>query len=744
MVSRKTLIAGLAVVLALAITPLAETQDKPLTPELLDLVYHDTSPPLRDMPRGKPREQGERVIVNKVPPDMLARYKGAPDLPDPLLAIQAAALPSEMLTPAPSSVFQGLSNDDNAAVVGGRIVPPDTEGDVGPDHYVQSINLTFAVYDKTTGSYVLGGGPRANSDLWQGIPTLCGQENDGDPVVLYDHLADRWAFMQFALVVVGNSVTDSHICVAVSQTSDPTGAYHRYDFHVSPDEFDDYPKMGLWEDGYYLSANQFDGATGGFNGAIAVAFEREQMLLGNTAQSVKFGPLGCGNECFFSLQPSDLDGPAPAAGTPNTFVMAFDDQTWGTGTNLDGYRLWDFSVDWATPGSSTFTSLGQVDTANFDANLCNFGACVPQPAPGEALDTLSQFTMFRAQQRDFGSHRAMVVSHNVDVGANRAGMRWAELRDSGSGWSLHQTGTFAPADGLHRWMGSAAMDGAGNIGLGYSVSSAGQFPSVWYTSRQANDTLGTMPGGEQVMVAGSDVQVNSFNRWGDYSSMSVDPADDCTFWYTQEFQQNDDTRQDFDFKTIIGAFALPGCGDPCGNGVCEAGEDCVSCPADCEIVTSGAVCGNGTCEAGNGEDCLSCPADCNGRQGGKPANRFCCGDGDGQNPVGCNDPRCTDGFDCTDVPVGPGTFCCGDGTCDPVGENCSNCALDCPLGAEICTGGVDEDCDGDGDCDDQDCLGPPPDPACEQVDCSTITDRKLCNAEPNCRWDNRNKVCIPN
>ena len=233
--------------------------------------------------------------------------------------------------------------------------------------------------------------------------------------------------------------------------------------------------------------------------------------------------------------------------------------------------------------------------------------------------------------------------------------------------------------------------------------------------------------------------------------MNVDPVDDCTFWFTGEY--NDASQ----WSTRIGRFSFAGCGGTCGNnvieggevcdgtdlggatcssqgctgggtlacnvtcdgfdtsgcsgcpvcdndGVCEAGEDCFNCAGDCVSgTTSGAACGNGVCEAGDGEDCVTCPADCNGVQNGKPAGRFCCGAGGGTNPLPCSDPVCTSGgFSCTDVPQPPVSFCCGDLMCEG-SESCSNCALDCTDGAEICTGGVDEDCDGAVDCADSDC-----------------------------------------
>jgi hypothetical protein len=171
--------------------------------------------------------------------------------------------------------------------------------------------------------------------------------------------------------------------------------------------------------------------------------------------------------------------------------------------------------------------------------------------------------MYRAQYRNFGSYQTLVLNHTVDPGNNSAGIRWVELRKTTGSWFLYQTGTFAPADGLSRWMGSIAMDGAGNIALGYSVSGPSTFPSIRYTTRTASDPLGTLGGGEMTLVDGTDVQTDSHNRWGDYSTISVDPTDNCTFWYTQEYQRGDgDLQQDRDFKTRIGSFKLNNCSAP--------------------------------------------------------------------------------------------------------------------------------------------------------------------------------------
>jgi hypothetical protein len=515
-------------------------------------VKHDVSPTLSEMAASMPRPQLVDRQVNPLRPPRA----GKPDFigqVDPVRQ-SVAQLPGAALTPEPLVNFEGLSDDDNAAVIGGRLVPPDTEGDVGPTHYVQWINLIFAVYDKSTGTIARGGGPFAGNTIWARFGGPCEANNDGDPIVLYDHLADRWLFSQF-------SPFEGIQCVALSKRGDPRGPYDRWAFPVSPGQFNDYPKLGVMPDAYYLSLRDFPSGDGDF--ASAVAFDRAAMLAGDPgATFVKFGLPCLRDNCPDGIQPPHLEGPAPAAGTPGIFSRAWDDDFQGPLTGTDGYRLWRFVPDFTTPANSTFTELPIVPSAGFDSTMCGFfqAGCVSQPV-GEKLDPLDELQMYRAQYRHFTTHDSLVINTTVDAtGRNVAGVRWAELRNSGGGWTLHQEGTFAPEDGHHRWMGSAAMDKNGNIALGYSVSSREVFPSIRYTSRMANDPPGTMPGGEVELVAGSDVQKKSFSRWGDYSTMSVDPVDGCTFWYTQEYQADDgDGRQDFDFKTRIGSFKLPAC-----------------------------------------------------------------------------------------------------------------------------------------------------------------------------------------
>ncbi len=547
-------------------------------PEVGIQVRFDVSPPLAEIPPVVPKPGPNREVPN-------LRYDrpSRPAAPggDPLLASSQAFGPSTPSTPAPIHNLEGMSADDNFALLAMRFAPADPVGDVGPTHYVQAVNLLLSVHLKSTGARIFG--PVALKTLWSGFGGLCESQNDGDPIVLYDDAADRWVISQFAI----DSSFSGHQCIAVSTTGNPTGSYHRYDFAMTPGFLNDYPKIAVWPDGYYMSVNEFDDL-GYFYGVTVVAFERAPMLAGASAQMVLFHPYPCGMfnppvpECPFSLQPAHWEGGTPPpGGTPNPFLMAWDDEVNGTGANPDGYRLYDFAVNWATPASSTFTARPHVTSPELDRQIVD----VPQPGSGEDLDALADYTMYRLQYRSFGGYEALVTNHTVDVnGADLAGIRWAELRRSGGGgWTLHQTGTHAPADGLHRWNGSIAMDGFGHIALGYNVVSSSKHASIRYVSRAAADPLGTLPGGEIELVAGSGVQRDSGNRWGDYAALSVDPADDCTFWLTQEYLT--DTGQ-YDWKTRIGAFDL------CGAGCTPTESPEVSCADgldnDCDGLTDAA------------------------------------------------------------------------------------------------------------------------------------------------------------
>ena len=501
----------------------------------------DVSAPLRELPV-LPDQAGRKYLPRKDLAGRLGTSELTPAL-DPVL--------DEAPTPAAATTFfnfEGVSNRNG-------VLPPDPNGDIGPNHYVQWVNLSLQIWsiNRATSTATSVYGPVNGNTIWSGFGGPCQTTNDGDPIVLYDQAADRWMISQFALPNYPNG--PFYQCIAVSQFADPTLGWYRYQFTVSQNKMNDYPHFGVWPDGYYMSVNQFNAGSLNWGGQGVAVFERDKMLLGQVARMVYFDLLAVDSN-LGGMLPSDLDGATPPpAGAPNAFVV-FDDNAWGY--SPDQLQYWNFHVDWTTPASSTFTKGAALGTAAFDANLCGYARnCVPQPGTSARLDTISDRLMYRLQYRNFGSHETLLANHTVDTdGTDRAGIRWYELRKSGSdGWSIHQQGTFSP-DSTDRWMGSVAMNGAGQIALGYSIASGSIYPSIRYTGRLPGDTPGTMSQGENTIVVGTGSQTSTYSRWGDYSSMSVDPVDDCTFWYTTEYVA---TTGSAPWRTRIASFQFPGC-----------------------------------------------------------------------------------------------------------------------------------------------------------------------------------------
>jgi len=433
------------------------------------------------------------------------------------------------------------------------IAPPDPSGDVGPNHYVQMINSKLQIFDKT-GSSIYG--PVDNSTLWEGFTGAWTGTNDGDPIVLYDENADRWFLSQFAVKTSNNSYW---ILIAISTTGDPTGTYYRYAFEF--DYMPDYPKYGIWGDGYYVSVNQFEIVKKNEyrKGGGLASLERDAMLAGSPDARMIFFTMLETCPQGWSFMPADCDSNFPPSGTPNVFAYINDD-TWGGNDELD---LWAFHSDWDNPVNSTITNVKTLPVDAFDSDI--YGSTtwenrnnLEQPDVSQKLHAMSDRLMFRMQYRNFGTHQSMVLCHTVDaVGGDgdRAGIRWYELRKSTADWCIHQQSTYAPDDN-HRWMGSIAMNGNGDIALGYSIVSSTIYPSIRYTGRLASDPLNTMTIAEQEIVAGTSSQT-IFPRWGDYSMMSIDPSNDKTFWYNQEY-----TSGSFFWKTQIASFNLEELEDP--------------------------------------------------------------------------------------------------------------------------------------------------------------------------------------
>jgi hypothetical protein len=438
---------------------------------------------------------------------------------DPLIAHSL----NNGLTPGLDFSFDATSNPTGC----GSCSPPDINGDVGPNHYVHAVNATkIAIYNK---SGTLVDGPFNLGTLWSS--GTCAS-NAGDPIVLYDPLADRWLLSQFN--------GSQQMCVAISKTADPTADYWLYSFAVG--SFPDYFKFGVWPDGYYMSANE--------SSYTAYAFDRTKMLAGQAATFQKFTG---GTNLYL---PSDLDGPtAPPAGAPNVFYTYKDNSFHG---GSDRIELREFDVDWVTPANTTFTLVSSLSVPSYTYTPCGFFQfnCIRQNGTTQRFDALAEWPMFRFPYRNFGAHQALVGVFGVGggLGEEGAALRWFELRKTGASWSIFQQGTFDPGDGHDRVNASIAMDKMGNIALGYTVSSSGMKPAIRYATRLSTDPLGTMQT-EAVLINGAGAQTGS-NRWGDYSAMGIDPANDCSFWYTNQYYNANSSNQ---WRTRVGVFTIPGC-----------------------------------------------------------------------------------------------------------------------------------------------------------------------------------------
>ncbi|MCU1314874.1 MAG: hypothetical protein JWN63_196, partial [Candidatus Acidoferrum typicum] len=499
----------------------AFTQGEPQLrgPELLQEIQHDISPPLRDIkpvlrPVGPPEAKEIHLLH---PPREVKR------MPDAVM--QTSTLANISTTAGVN--FEGVSANGSA--------PPDTNGSAGTTQFVEWVNTEFAVYDKT-GKLLLG--PVAGNTLWSGFGGPCQTNNDGDIVVLYDKLNNRWVMSQLSV----SGGPPFYQCVAVSTTSDATGSFARYAFQQP--NFNDYPKLGVWPDAYYVSYNLFDYISGFFLGARLCAMNGAAMRAGSNATQQCF-QLGTN---FGAVLPSDVDGTTPPPTGEPAFFLGFDNNS----SSLD---LWKFHVDFAAPGNSTLTGPANLAVSPFN-EACGGGTCIPQSGTTQQLDSLADRVMYRLAYRNFGNHESLVVNHSITAGSG-VGARWYEIQNPAANPVVFQSGTFAP-DSNYRWMGSIAMDKAGDIALGYSVSSSSIHPAIRYTGRVPSDPLGTMET-ETSIIEGPGSQTGSLSRWGDYSSMSVDPVDDCTFWYSSEYLPSNGS---FNWHTRIASFKFPGCGGP--------------------------------------------------------------------------------------------------------------------------------------------------------------------------------------
>ncbi len=518
----------------------APAQQVQRNPIVVHATNHATTPrAFRDM-TPVPWHNASKVM----PPPRRAPQPHISVEPDALIQseVQSEVLPQVRTTSL-------LSFDGITAAQGGGFVPPDTNASVGATQVVETVNIAFAVYDKTTGAQIMA--PTNIQTLYAPLLGQCGTGDLTDPVVTYDKAAGRWLIT----IAASNrpSFTINELCVAVSTSPDATGTFNLYRF-VFGTNLPDYPKLGVWPDAYYVTANNFPG-NGNFTGALTCALDRTAMLAGNAAIAICF-QRGISDA---SLLPADLDGATPPPpGSPNYQLEL------GTSTTLN---LFKFHVDFAVPANSTFTGPTVITVPAY-TNLCaTTRMCIPQPSPGERLDALGERLMHRLAYRNFGTHEALVANHTIKamgIGHAVAAVRWYEIRSPGSVPVVFQRGRVGGGTiTVSRWMGSIAMDKNGDIALGFSSSSSTVKPGISYVGRIPSDPLNTMEAAK-LIVRGKGVQTASFNRWGDYSSMAIDPSDDCTFWYAQEYYK---TTGAFNWATRLASFKFPGCfgGVPAGE-----------------------------------------------------------------------------------------------------------------------------------------------------------------------------------
>ena len=500
-------------------------------PDAIDAAVRAVSPRVSDM--GTVTAPGLEKKREK-PLRLLPQATG-PAQPD--AAVQANAGPY-VATTTPVG-YAGVGSGDYGFTP--NAAPPDPNLAVGATQIVQWVNESFAVFDKSTGALLKG--PVAGNTLFAALGGGCATNNDGDPIAQYDKIANRWVLTQFSV-----STTPYLQCVAVSSTSDATGTFYLYAFSYGTTQFNDYPKLGVWRDAYYITFNIFNnGQT--FAGSKLCAYNRTAMLAGTAATQQCFQL----SSSYGGVLPADLDGAAnlPASGTPEPFI--------NFGSN--SLNVWRFAVNWTTPANSTLTGPLNVPVTAF-TQACNGGTCIQQPGTSNRLDSLGDRLMYRFAYRrntTASSAETAVVNHSVKVSGNNqnqvVGIRWYQLGNLTSGTpTVLQQATYSP-DSTSRWMGSIAEDKAGNIAVGYSASSSSKYPSVYYTGRLASDALGTLES-EGSLKAGSGSQTGNLHRWGDYSALAIDPSNDCTFYYTNEYEK---ASGSFNWSTWIGSFSFPGC-----------------------------------------------------------------------------------------------------------------------------------------------------------------------------------------
>jgi hypothetical protein len=429
----------------------------------------------------------------------------------------------------PIITFAGMNQSSNGAGW-----PPDTNGDVGLTYYIQTVNTSIGIYRKSTGALISA--TTFDAFFPSAVGSPCDNDNNGDPIVLFDQYNQRWFILDFAWSGTSNG---SSYSIAASKTSDPTGAWWTYCYKADNTLMNDYPKCGVWHDGIYTTANMFI-FNGNYQHTKIWAFKTPDLYTGTlTAQSTTDS-----GTYAFSIMPANAKGSTAPSSTAPNYMYAIDASEYGS-PHTDALRVWKYNVDWANSSNTTWTGPSVMNTAAY--GLVATG--VPQSGTSIALDSLYGRLMYSAVYRKFATYESVYLSHVAEYSSRRA-MRWYEIRIASGNSSIYQQGTYSP-DATHRWMGSVCADKNGSIGLAYSSSSSSMYPAIRYAGRLTTDTLGTMGQGEKTLYAGTGSQT-SYTRWGDYSMLSIDPVDDETFWFTTEYLASTGTN----WQTRIGSFKI--------------------------------------------------------------------------------------------------------------------------------------------------------------------------------------------
>lgn len=554
---RGLLLVTLAAPAGLAVAQQNPAPGKPDVLRMIGPVSQDVD--LRKLPEIPARQGYEPVRLMRHPEGIASQPSAKRAAPKNAPRASRSAAPAP-LTPTPSLSFDGM----DAVASGCGCLPPDTNGDVGPNHYIESVNSSIQIYNKS-GATLVSATTYNSFFSALGASTPCGNnQNDGDGVVFYDHIADRWVVTDFAFPAFPG--TSFYECLGVSKTADPVaGGWWLYAVQVDPAHpsyLGDYPKFGLWQDAYYLTMNEFSNNTT-FNGVRVYALDRASMAAGLGANAIGFSILPATLGDAYSLVPATFRLGAPPAGR-DEYLLAINSSA-AASTSENQVFVWRFHTDFVTPANATFGTgvthapNGTITVNSFvDAFTASGTLLVPQPGTATKLDTLGDKLMYPLYYQNLGGTESLWAVHTINNSGPTA-IRWYQFDVTGGGIPAApaQQQTFDnAADGLYRWMPSLALDVSGNLAINYAAGNGTVSPSIRYAARKPADAASTLAQGEAILIAGGGSQTHSSGRWGDYSANGVDFSDGCTFWMAGEYYTATSSST---WGTRIGAFKFPDC-----------------------------------------------------------------------------------------------------------------------------------------------------------------------------------------